>query len=398
MPETPQVTLSEFRPLYLAVVIPTFNERDNVKPMLALLDSALTGIPYEVLFVDDDSPDGTADLVRSISQQDIRVRVLQRVNRRGLSSACLEGMMATGAPYIAIIDADLQHDERILPAMLEKCRREKLDLVIGTRNSEGGSMGEFSANRVRLSQMGRKLSQWLTRTELSDPMSGFFLVDRRWLDDVIHLASGIGFKILLDLVASSPRPVRVGEVPYQFRTRQFGESKLDILVGLEYLELLLDKVIGHLIPIRFAIFCIVGALGLLLAVILFYCLTSYFGYRFVLAQITVTALVMIVNFFVNNSTTYRSQRLKGGALWWGLLTFMVACSAGAFINLRIAEYGLRVGIPWYLAVVAGLIVGSAWNYGVTSVFTWRQTQRSRSTRKLRSLAGASYVGANREVS
>jgi dolichol-phosphate mannosyltransferase len=374
------------RPLLLAVVIPTFNERDNVEPMLALLEKALAGIPYEVLFVDDDSPDGTAEVVRSISQRDVRVRILQRVNRRGLASACLEGMMATAASYIAVIDADLQHDERILPKMLEKCRQEQLDLVIGTRNVEGGGMGDFSASRIRLSQLGRKLSQWIAKTELSDPMSGFFLVNRHWLDEVIHLASGIGFKILLDLVASSPRRVRVGEVPYVFRTRQFGESKLDILVGLEYLELLLDKSIGHLIPPRFAIFCLVGTFGLLLAVLLFYLLNQIGGYSFEQSQIIVTVIVMIVNFFVNNSVTYRSQRLKGSAMWFGLGTFIIACSAGAVINLRIAEYVRSTEFPWYVAVAAGLMAGSAWNYGVTSVFTWRNHLRSRSARTIRSNA------------
>ena len=348
--------------------------------MLALLEKALAGIAYEVVFVDDDSPDGTADLVRDISQRDLRVRLLQRVNRRGLASACLEGMMATAAPYIAVIDADLQHDERILPRMLEKCRGEQLDLVIGTRNVEGGGMGDFSASRVRLSQFGRKLSRWIAKTELSDPMSGFFLVNRRWLDEVIHLASGIGFKILLDLVASSPRPVRVGEVPYVFRTRQFGESKLDIVVGLEYLQLLLEKSIGHLIPTRFVIFCMVGTVGLLLAVILFYGLNQVLHYNFERSQIIVTIVIMIVNFFLNNSTTYRSHRLKGSAMWWGLLTFIAACGAGAVINLRVAEYGIRLSLPWYVAMAAGLAAGSAWNYGVTSITTWKQTLRTLSAR------------------
>ncbi len=190
----------------------------------------------------DDSPDGTAALVLEIARTNPRVRVLQRVGCRGRASACMEGMMATPAPYIAVMDGDLQHDEGILPAMLEKIRNEKLDLVVATRNAEGGGMGEFSKHRVWLSNLGRRLSQSVSHTNLSDPMSGFIMLDRGFLEEVVPSASGVGFKILLDLVASSRRPVRFGEVPYTFRKRIHGTSTLDIRVGLEYLQLLLDKV------------------------------------------------------------------------------------------------------------------------------------------------------------
>ena len=253
------------RSLELAVIVPTFNERGNVVPLLAALERSLGGVCHEVIFVDDDSPDGTATLIREIALMNPRVRVLQRVGRRGLASACLEGMMATPAPYVAVMDGDLQHDEGILPAMLDKIRNDKLDLVVATRNAEGGGMGEFSAGRVRLSNLGRRLSQWVSHTALSDPMSGFFMLDRRFLDEVVHSASGVGFKILLDVVASASRPVRFGEVPYTFRKRIHGTSKLDILVGIEYLQLLLDKAVGNLIPPRFIIFSMVGAGGLLLS-------------------------------------------------------------------------------------------------------------------------------------
>src|ERR1700736_4505603 len=206
-------------PMELAIVVPTFKERANVVPLLSALDQCLQGIAYEVIFVDDDSPDGTAALVREIARTNTRVRVLQRVGRRGLASACLEGMMATPASHIAVIDGDLQHDEGILPAMLDKIRNEKLDLVVAPRNAEGGGMGEFSKRRVWLRNMGGRLRQSVSHTNLSDPMSGFFMLDRRFLEEIVHSASGIGFKILLDLVASSRRPVRFGEVSYTFRKR-----------------------------------------------------------------------------------------------------------------------------------------------------------------------------------
>ena len=361
-------------PLELAVVIPTFNERDNIHPMLEGLERALGGIEYEVIFVDDDSPDSTADVVRAIGRINPRVRVLQRILRRGLASACIEGMMATSAPYIAVMDADLQHDERILPRMLEKLKSESLDLVVATRNASGGSKGAFAAHRVFLSDLGHRLSRWVSHADISDPMSGFFVLTRGYLDEVIRSTSGVGFKILLDLVASARRPVRVGEVPYTFRERMYGVSKLDILVGVEYLQLLLDKKIGNQVPVRFLVFSTVGAIGVVLAFAVLYLAVSVLHLDFMRAQIVATFVAMTGNFFLNNSMTYRDRRLKGAKIAAGLLTFYVACSLGALINIRIAQAVKDLGMPWYLAGACGLTVGAVWNYGVTSFTTWRQTK------------------------
>jgi dolichol-phosphate mannosyltransferase len=367
------------QPLELAVIVPTFNERDNVRLLLEKLDRALEGVSYEVIFVDDDSPDGTANAVRAIGAYNLRVRVLQRVNRRGLASACIEGMLATAAPYIAVMDADLQHDEGILPGMLEKLKSESLDLVIATRNAEGGGMGGFARRRVLLSNVGSGLSRFISHASLSDPMSGFFVLQRSYLEEVVHSASGIGFKILLDLVASSTRPIRTGEVPYTFRERIHGTSKLDILVSLEYLQLLLDKTIGDFIPARFAIFGMVGSVGVVTALVGLYAAVRLFHLPFFTAQVIATFSAMTANFFLNNSTTYRDFRLKGRHLWIGLLMFYMACSLGAVINVRIAE-GLEAwGARWYVAGTCGLLVGAVWNYGATSFTTWRRARQQRRT-------------------
>src|ERR1017187_3015909 len=210
----------------LAVVVPTFNERENVIPLANALQRSLAGIDFEIIFVDDDSPDGTADAVRALSRTTPEVRVVQRINRRGLASAVVEGMMASSAPYLAVIDADMQHDETVLPDMLRKLKEERLDVVIGTRNKAGGSMGSFSAARVALSNIGRRISALVSHVEVSDPMSGYFVVTRCYLEEVVRSLSSVGFKVLLDLLASSRRAARIAEVGYTFRNRQFGESKL----------------------------------------------------------------------------------------------------------------------------------------------------------------------------
>lgn len=361
-------------PLELAVVIPVYNESANVRPMLECLGNVLGDIEYEVIFVDDDSPDGTANLVRSIALENPDVRVIQRIGRRGLASACIEGMMATAAPYIAVMDADLQHDETILPVMLAKLKADKLDLVVATRNSEGGSMGEFSEARVRLSDTGRRLGALIARADLSDPMSGYFVLDRRFLAEVSRSLSGVGFKILLDLVSSSKRPVRFAEVPYRFRNRLHGESKLDILVALEYLQLLLDKSIGNYVSPRFVMFGFVGAAGVAIHLAILFALRN-FGHRsFVFSQAVAAVVVMTLNFFLNNAITYRDLRLKGGHLILGLASFYLACSIGAVINLRIGTFVLDNGLPWFIAGFLGLVAGSVWNYAVSGIITWRRSK------------------------
>ncbi|HYH08646.1 MAG TPA: glycosyltransferase family 2 protein [Thermoanaerobaculia bacterium] len=364
--------------LELAIVVPTYNERENAVELIRRLDRVLAGIGYEVIVVDDDSPDGTAAVVRELARTDARVRVLQRVGRRGLSSACIEGMMASAAPYVAVIDADLQHDETLLPAMLVKLRGEQLDLVIGTRHAEGGSTAEgMQASRVALSDAGKKLSRIVTHTELSDPMSGFFMLDRRFLDEVVRSLSGSGFKILLDIVASAKRPVRFAELAYHFRPRVHGDSKLDVLVGLEYLGLLVDKLIGDWIPPRFVLFGLVGGSGVILHLLVLYAAFAGAGLSFFAAQLIATIVGMTSNFFLNNALTWRDHRLKGFAAVTGLLKFYAACSIGAFLNLQVATFAREHGAPWYLAGFAGLAVGSVWNFAVTAATTWKRRRRRR---------------------
>jgi dolichol-phosphate mannosyltransferase len=354
----------------LSVVVPTFNERENLAPLVAAIESALTGIDFEVIIVDDDSPDGTSAAARSLAQSNPRVRSVQRVYRSGLASAVIEGMLASSAPYLAVIDGDLQHDERILPEMLRRLQHEELDLVIGSRHVDGGGMGEFARSRVLLSELGRRLARWLTRVEVSDPMSGFFALRRSFLDEVVHRLSGTGFKILVDLLASSPRAVKVGEVGYVFRNRARGESKLDIVVNVEYLQLLLDKALGGLVPPAFLLFGLVGLFGVGVNVALVFLLMGA-GRPFQEAVTVSTACVIAVNYFLNNSYTFRQRRLRGVRMWRGLALFYLGCSLGLFVNVRIAQGLSRDGLPLALAAGAGISVSWIWNYWITSLLVWR---------------------------
>ncbi len=358
--------------LELTVVVPTFNERENVMVLLEKLATALEGVAWEVVFVDDHSPDGTAQVLRDVARVDQRVRVIERIGRRGLASACIEGMMSSAAPYIAVMDADLQHDEALLPAMLQRIEDDGADVVVASRNVAGGSMGEFGRGREQLSHLGRRISRMVCHCEVTDAMSGFFMVEAGFLRAQAPRLTGSGFKILVDILATSRTPPRVVEIPYRFRMRQAGESKLDTNVQLEYLFLILDKLVGRWVPTRFVLFLGVGVLGLGLHLLV---LAALFGrglLPFVQAQIVATFFAMTSNFLLNNVATFRNERLRGVALVGGLLKFYVACSVGALINVSFASMLMHRGMPWLLAGVLGTAISSLWNYGVNTVFTWRR--------------------------
>jgi len=354
----------------LSVIVPAFNERGNVAELLERLRAALTGVDWEVIYVDDDSPDGTADAVRACAHVDRRIRCIQRVGRRGLSSAVIEGILASSAPVVAVIDADLQHDETLLPRMLERMRRDSLDVVIGSRYVDGGGTGDWSDTRASLSRLATRLSRLVVRQPLSDPMSGFFMISRPAFERAVHRLSGQGFKILLDLFASSPEPYRFAELPYTFRSRVHGESKLDGLVVWEYLMLLLDKRLGQFVPARFALFVSVGASGLVIHLITLALALERFS--FASSQLIASFVAMVTNFLINNALTYRDRRLRGGRLLTGLLTFVAVCSVGAVANVRFAVDAFERDYSWWASGIAGAIVGAVWNYSMSSLLTWRQ--------------------------
>jgi dolichol-phosphate mannosyltransferase len=371
-PATPKAARDRAHaPPELAVVVPTLNERDNVEPLLARLAVVLAGIEWEAVFVDDDSSDGTGAVLQELQRRCPHVRALRRIGRRGLASACIEGMLATSAPYLAVVDADLQHDETVLPTMLATLKARHLDVVVGTRFAGGGSVGEFSRGRVVISRLGRLLSRAVSRADLSDPMSGFFVLHRDFLEQTVHRLSGHGFKQLLDLLASAPRRVRFAEVPYRFRQRRSGHSKLDAPVVLDYVTLVGDKLLGRHVPIRFVIFVLVGLFGIVVHLAVLGLCFRLLELSFYLSQVIATLVAMTSNFNLNNVFTYRDRRLHGLDLLYGHLSFYLICSIGAIANFQIAKMLFDLDVPWALAGLLGAVVGAVWNYGVSSTFTWR---------------------------
>jgi dolichol-phosphate mannosyltransferase len=363
-PETPS--------LQLTVIIPTFNEADNVAPLAAKLDAALAGLAWEAVYVDDNSADGTSDRVREIARVDRRIRVIQRVGRRGLSSAVVEGMLSSAAPVLAVIDGDMQHDETVLVKLYDAIVEGGNDLAIGTRYTEGGSTGEWDESRVKISQFATKLSNILLKNDVKDPMSGFFAVKREVFVESLPNLSMVGFKILLDMVASVPRKLKIAEVPYTFRSRVAGESKLDSKVAQEFGALLLEKMFGHIVPVRFMMFAAVGALGLCVHLATLGILVRLAAVQFGVSQAIAVFTAMTFNYVLNNSFTYRDMRLRRWKFVRGLFTFYAVCLIGAIGNIGIGDFIYKLHYTWWAAGIAGAVVGVVWNYAASSMFTWNK--------------------------
>ncbi len=355
----------------LTIVVPTFNERANVPPLIERLRTALAGVDWEVIFVDDDSPDGTAALAKAIGASDARVRCLRRIGRRGLAGACLEGMLASQASLVAVMDGDLQHDEAALNDMLAILRRGEADLVVGTRYAAGAGGDALSARRLQMSRFANRVARLVLSIDLSDPMSGFFMLRRDAFEVLAPRLSTQGFKLLMDIVATGKETLRIKEVPYRFRPRRHGDSKLDARISLEFVGLLLAKATNDLVSLRFIFFCVVGAIGILVHFAALAVGLEGIGLSFAWAQSLATVVAITSNFFLNNAFTYRDQRLTGGAVWIGLLRFHVISLIGALSNVGVGNWLFSNRQAWWVAGLGGAIMGVVWNYVVATLFVWR---------------------------
>lgn len=369
----------------LSIISPAYHERDNIRPLVMAIAAAMGETRWELIVVDDDSGDGTSEEAFAVAHEGYPVRCIRRIGRRGLASAVVEGALAATAPVIAVIDADLQHDERLLPRMLSLIADGDSDLVVGSRHVEGGSVGDWSSDRQAMSGFATWCANIVLGTGISDPMSGFFAIRRDVFHACVHDLSQQGYKILLDIISSAPRELKITEIPYVFRNRTQGESKVDLMIMLEFLFLLIEKVTRGLIPPRFVLFSAVGGLGLLFHLAVLQTLKA-FGSTFLVAQTTATVVAMTLNYVINNSVTYRSQRLRGGRFVIGYFVFCLVCSIGGIANIGVADLVLAGIDNWPLAGIAGALMSAVFNFGVATQFVWTQRRRMRRPRVSRQRA------------
>lgn len=376
MPTAEQRTISLFpgkaadNELQLAVIVPLLNEAANVIPLFRALSDTLSSLCWEVIFVDDGSTDGTIETIDALARRHRHVRAVKRIGRKGLASAVVEGAMSSAAPVIAVIDGDMQHDERLLTEMYQMIQDDRAEMVVGTRFADESRVSGLSATRLKGSLAATRVTNLLMRTRCSDPMSGFFAIRRDRFVELAPRLSGIGFKIMLDLIVSSRGALRVTELPYHFRSRLAGESKMSLKIVTELLTFFVDKTLGRILPTRLILFLMVGGLGLLVHLAVLRAVLGITGH-FATAQTVAVMTAIAFNFTLNNIVTYADQRLRGLAMLRGLLSFYLICGTGAVANIGVGTLLYSGHATWWVAGVAGATVGAVWNYAASSLLTWK---------------------------
>ena len=359
----------------LSVVVPTYRESANVPVLFERVKAALEGVTWEMIVVDDDSPDGTSEVAFALAASDSRMRCLRRVNRSGLAGAVVEGWMASSADLVAVIDGDLQHDETILPKMYRALAAGPANLAIGTRVADE-QKGGLSPARQKLSDLGAWFFRRLAGAPVTDPMSGYFMIRREIVARLAPRLSPDGFKILVDVILSAGRGLKIVEVPYRFRKRTAGQSKLTPLVGLEFLGLVAHHASGGLLPIRFVLFALIGAFGLVVHILALSAFRHWVGTAdFNSAQIVATLVAMASNFILNNEITYRTYRYRGLNMVAGFAGFALGCSVGALANIDVASWLYQWNRTWWVAGLAGAVLSVVWNYAVSTNLVWRPRRR-----------------------
>jgi dolichol-phosphate mannosyltransferase len=360
----------------LSVVVPTYQESTNIPVLFERIKVALKDVPWELIVVDDDSPDGTSNVAFALAAEDRRLRCLRRVNRSGLAGAVIEGWMSSSADFVAVIDGDLQHDESILPAMYDALAKGSGNLAIATRLRDPGAGAGLSPARQALSDLGAWFFRQIAGAAIADPMSGFFMIRREVVSRLAPRLSPDGFKILVDIILSAGGGLTIVEVPYVFRKRLAGESKLTPLVGIDFLGLVVHHATAELLPIRFVLFASIGAVGLVVHIAALSAALHWFRMlTFDSGQGIATLLAMASNFILNNEITYRAYRYRGPSLIGGFAAFAAGCSVGALANIDVASWLYSANQTWWVAGLAGALLSVVWNYAVSTNLVWRPGRR-----------------------
>jgi dolichol-phosphate mannosyltransferase len=354
----------------LSVIIPTYNERDNIVPLVERIHHALSNREYGILFVDDDSHDGTAELAKSLSSK-YPVSVIVRRDKKGLASAVVDGLKHASGETVMVMDADLQHPPEVIPDLL-KAIDDGADMAVASRYVAGGGCQGWSLIRRIISKTAIFLAHLLlplTRN-IEDPMSGFFMFHRQAIAGADLKPSG--YKILLEILVLGDFHHTV-EVPYTFVTRKRGESKLSGRQQIEYLRHIfsLMRRTGELL--RILKFCLVGTSGIFVNEGLLWVLTELAGFPLFMASPISIECSIISNFTLNNFFTFRDRRsLALKATLLRLLKFNLVSLAGLGINVGVLLFFSNiVGIHYLIANIFGIVVAFMWNYILSTWWTWR---------------------------
>lgn len=374
----------------LSIIVPTYNEKDNILHFIDEIEKVMNNVNvlYEIIFVDDNSPDETWKVIRTVSEKNLNVKLIRRFHERGLSSAVIRGMEIAQGNFFLVMDADLQHDPKVIPAMLQKI--QTCDLVVASRNHKEGSYGKFSKIRKKLSSIANSLSKQILPYKVSDPMSGYFMIRNEAFYNVAPRLNPRGFKILLEILGKS-KNLKIAEVGYEFRIRKYGESKLTFGVVESYFFSLLEITFGNLFSIVFTRYALVGISGVFVNLLgqwignfLFqeashdykqdgYLLPSLaVGFGFVLS--------VIHNFYWNNKWTFSEYKKKSlSELVFGFSLFFLIAIMGFFIQFSVWRYThlllsskIHSEYLTYFCNLLGILAAMIGNYYLNKTITWKR--------------------------
>jgi dolichol-phosphate mannosyltransferase len=351
------------------VIICTLDEQEAIGSVLDDVIAELADVPHEIIVVDDSIDDATGQVVLDRARIHPGVRLIRRHGAGGLASAAIAGWDVARGETLAVMDGDGQHDPRLIRRMLDRMAQTSADVVVASRYLDDNGSG-LTGFRHWGSRAGVGVSSLLLGLRLADPLSGCFMMSRAWYETVRPRLSGLGFKILIDVVASDRRRPRLEQVPTALRARVGGVSKLDLRVVFDLLALLAEKRTGGALSARMTQFLFVGLTGLLVHLTVL-STGRALDAPFWLGQSAAIFLAMSWNFMLNNGLTFRDRRLHGRALWQGLGSFYIACLGGAVVSEAVGAGLHALDVPWFAAGVAGALLGAFWNYRAVQRLTWR---------------------------
>ncbi len=358
----------------VSIVLPTYNERENVAPLIKSLFTLGSSYDLEIIIVDDNSTDGTINLIKEMSLKDNRIRLIRRVGRHGLASAIKEGLLDATGDFAAVMDSDGQHEPTAIFESIEKLEKEGLDLVAGSRFVGGAEIHGLSSRRQEGSSFANSFARMSLNKRyrhLTDFMSGCFVMDLNKCLPLICKVDVHGFKFLYELLAISEGKISIKEVPLQFQPRIYGNSKLDIAVLWDFLISLMHAFSLRLIPRRAISFGIVGASGVFVQLCTTKVLMSFFLLQFENAIPISVITAATSNYLINNALTFRAQRLKNWFLIKGLIKFLLVASLPVIANVGLAtSFYQFISNNAIWAQLSGIIVVFVWNYAASSRFVW----------------------------
>ncbi len=358
----------------LSIVLPTYNERENIIPLLGQLLTCTNDYELEILVVDDDSTDGTTQLVKDLSSRDRRIRLIHRVGRSGLASAIKEGLMVATGDFIAVMDSDGQHEPKAVINALNKLRKDNFNLVVGSRFLKGSEIRGLSYRRTGGSTLANSFARFSlpeVYSHLTDYMSGCFVIDLNSCDSLVRKVDVNGFKFLYELLSVSGGKISAGEVPLTFQPREYGISKLDMAILWDFMISLIHTFTFRFLPRRAISFALVGAFGVLVQLISTNIIMNVMNYKFEVALPFSVVIAATSNYLINNALTFRAHRLKSLGLLKGLLKFLLVASLPVLANVGLATTFYSVVVSnAVLAQMSGILVVFVWNYAASSRFVW----------------------------